>query len=131
MTNEKKVKVEASRSGGEPVGESVTPLVDIYEKDNAVILQAELPGAGEQDVSVHVDKGVLTVEDRPKPPVPGEQYRCTHSDFQPTAYFRAFALSDEIDREKITASMASGLLTVHLPKAEQARSRKIPVRTTG
>ena len=87
-----------------------------------------MPGSALEDISVRVDKGVLTIEGDAKFDVPGEDYARTYVSFCPGQYFRAFALNDEIDREKITASIADGLLTVRLPKAEAAQSRKIEIK---
>ena len=62
------------------------------------------------------------------PPV-GEAFSQTYGDFSGGLFFRAFALSDEIDRDKIDASFADGLVTIRLPKATSAQTRKIEIRT--
>ncbi len=129
MTQDKTVKVEAARPPEEQSEDTFTPLVDIYETGNELVVVAELPGAGEDDIVVRVDKGVLTIEARAKFPTPGAGYARTFVSFEPGQYFRAFALSDEVDRERITASVANGVLTVHLPKAEVARTRKIEIKS--
>ena len=128
MAKDKPVKVEATRSEWELSEETFSPLSDIYETDDELVLVSEVPGSALQDITVRVDKGVLTIEGDAKFDVPGEEYAQTYVSFCPGQYFRAFALSDEIDRDKITASVANGLLTVHLPKAEAAQSRKIEIK---
>ncbi len=129
MTKDDAVTVEASRSGQE-LGESAfSPLVDVYETEKEVVLVAEVPGARREDVSLRVDKGVLTVEAGTSYETPPEKYARTYLGFEPGQYFRAFALSDEIDREKIGASVSNGVLTVRLPKAAAARSRRIEIKT--
>ncbi len=128
MANDKPVKVEAARSNRELSEETFAPLSDIYETDDALVLVAEVPGSAREDITVRVDKGVLTVEGDAKFDVPDEDYARTYVSFCPGQYFRAFAISDEIDREKITASVADGLLTVRLPKAPEAQSRKIEIK---
>ena len=140
MAQDKPVKVEATRlaratpwqgqSGREPAAETFDPVVDIYETDNELVLVAEVPGADREDISVQVDKGVLTVEADAKFDTPGDDYARTYVSFSPGEYFRAFALSDEVDRDKINASVVNGLLTVHLPKAEAAKSRQIDIKVT-
>jgi len=129
MAQDKPVRVEATRSADELAEDTFTPLVDIYETDNELVVVAELPGASEDDIAVRVDKGVLTIEAQAKFPTPGAGYARTYVSFEPGQYFRAFALSDEVDRERITASVANGVLTVHLPKAEVARTRKIEIKS--
>ena len=129
MTKDDAVKVEASRSGQELGENAVSPLVDVYETEKEVVLVAEVPGARREDVLLRVDKGVLTVEASTSYETPGENYARTYLGFEPGQYFRAFALSDEIDREKIGASVANGVLTVRLPKAAAARRRRIEIKT--
>ena len=130
MAQSKPVKVRAARRGGEQLAEDTySPLVDIYETDSELVLAVELPGADKDAVSVQVDKGVLTVEAESNVEEPGDEYSRTYVSFAPGQYFRAFALSDEIDREKITASSANGVLTLRLPKADSAKSRKIDIKT--
>ncbi len=130
MAEDRPVKVEAARRGGEELTEDTyTPLVDIHETDCELVIVAEVPGAGRDDITVQVDKGVLTLQADSTPEAPGEQYAQTYVSFQPGQYFRAFALSDEIDRERISATCSDGVLTVRLPKAKTAKSRKIEIKT--
>ncbi len=128
MTKDRPVKVEATRPSREPAENALCPVVDIYESQGEVVVVAELPGSRREDVSVQVDKGVLTVQADRKLEVPGEGYADTYVSFESGQFFRAFALSDEIDRERISATVANGVLTVHLPKAEAAKTRKIEIR---
>jgi HSP20 family molecular chaperone IbpA len=128
--NEKgKKSVEARRPAEQAAEEAMPPLVDIYEaEDGSTVLLAELPGATPETLDVRVDKGVLTISaDGPLPEV-GEEYAETYVGFVGGRFFRAFALSDEVDREKVEASLADGLLTVKLPKAAAARTRKIQIK---
>ena len=129
MAEERPVKVEASRPGQELAEGTYSPVVDVYECASEVVLVAEVPGATREDISVQVDKGVLTVQADSKFAVPGEGYAATFVAFEPGQFFRAFALSDEIDREKIDATVANGVLTVRLPKAEAAKTRKIQIKS--
>ena len=130
MTEKKKVKVHPARKGGQDLADDTfSPLVDIYETDSELVLAAELPGADKDTVSVQVDKGVLTIQAEAKVNTPGDEYSRTYVSFVEGQYFRAFALSDEIDRDEITASSANGVLTVRLPKAAGAVSRKIEIKT--
>ena len=108
---------------------AVTPPADIYETENELVLVADLPGVGPEQLNIQVDKGVLTLEATPAVDMPGDDHARTYVGFWPGTFFRAFALSDEIDRENIAAEVANGVVTVHLPKAPSARSRKIEIKT--
>ena len=124
-----KVTVRAGRVDGGAEEETFIPLVDVYETpDGTTMLLAEVPGATIETLDIRVDKGVLTLSaDATREELP-EGYAPTYTGFCGGKYFRAFALSDEIDREKIEASLASGLLTLRMPRAAAAQTRKIEIR---
>ena len=108
--------------------ETYTPLTDIYEEsDGTTVLVAEVPGAERDSMDIRVDKGVLTLsaDGRRKRDLQG--YSPTYTGFLGGRYFRAFALGDEVDREKIEANLSEGLLTIRLPRAEAALTRKIEI----
>ena len=126
--SQEKSHVHASRPR-ERRDEAFSPLVDIYEtEDGTTVLLAELPGATSETLDIRVDKGVLTVSAEAPLPEVGEEYTPTYTGFVGGDFFRAFALSDEVDREKIEASLEDGLLTLKLPKATAAKTRKIPIK---
>ena len=129
MSEKTPAKVQRSQAGRELAEGTYTPLADIYETDTELVLVADVPGVGPDALNIQVDKGVLTLEAEATFDVPGEEYAATYVGFQPGTFFRAFALSDEIDREKISAEVANGVVTVHLPKAASAKSRKIEIKT--
>ena len=104
-----------------------SPRVDIYEENDTVLLLAEMPGVGEDGIEVTLDKDILTVR--------GEVDRGDLDGYKPayvehaTGNFeRKFKLSDDVNRENIEAAIKDGLLTVVLPKAEIAKTKKIVVK---
>lgn len=125
---DKTVKVSTGRVEPRRNESSFTPLVDIYEQeDGSVMVLAEVPGATPESIDVRVEKGVLTISAQAEVEEPDDAYARTYVSFGQGSYFRAFALSDEIDREKIEASYSDGLLALHLPKAVSAQTRKIEI----
>ena len=108
--------------------QTIRPLVDIYEDGDTTVLVAELPGAANENVDVKVDKGLLTITAEAPLETPGEPYIQTYGGFTGGRYYREFALSDEIDRDKIEAEFADGVLTLRLPKAAAAQTRKIEIK---
>ena len=109
--------------------DSFIPMVDVYEKDDGTtVLVAEVPGAKPESVDIRVDKGVLTVGAEAELPEPGDEYSRTFIGFTGGEYFRAFAISDDVDRDRIEASLADGVLTVSLPRAAAAKTRKIEIK---
>jgi HSP20 family molecular chaperone IbpA len=103
------------------------PRVDIYEQDDTTVLVADMPGVDENSIDITLEKNVLTIRGFVEEPLQG--YGLAYGEYGVGDYERTFALSDEVDRNKIEASMKDGVLRLTLPKAEEARSRKISVRT--
>ena len=124
------VNVSVTPAPPTPSEEAFVPLVDIYEAENGTImLLAELPGVAPGKVDLRVDKGVLTIWADGKAEDLGPQYARTYTSFTTGEYFRAFALSDEVDRDQIEASLTDGLLTVKLPRGAAATTRKIEIKS--
>lgn len=106
---------------------SVAPAVDVYKNEEELLLVADLPGISRENLHVQVDGEHLTIEgfqDKQK----GERGRELACEFRPHDYRRRFTLPEGIDPEKITAQLASGILTMHLPKAAGVKARKIEVK---
>lgn len=103
------------------------PRSDIYEKPDGLLLLADMPGVPETAVDIELDKDHMTITGRLEPESL-EGYDLTYSEYRPGGYRRTFRLSDEIDVEKISASMKNGTLAVHLPKKETVKPRKIVVK---
>ena len=103
------------------------PLVDIYETDDAIIVEADVPGMERADVEVKIDNGVLSIVGRAKPRTVTDVTRL-YEEFVPGDYYRAFALGEEFDEGEVSAVVVGGVLTVTLPRSERARVRKIEVK---
>ena len=120
-------RLERSLSGQD----ELMPLVDIYEiEEGTTILRAEVPGATQQSIDIRVEKGVLSIAAQADLGEFAEEYTRTYTGFVGGRYFRVFALSDEVDREKIEAALADGVLTLRLPRAAAAKTRKIEIKTS-
>jgi len=106
----------------------VPPPVDIYESPDGLVLLADLPGVAPEDLKVRLEDNTLTIQASPKHLVDGE---ATYKEFELLNFFRQFELSEEVDQEKISASLSHGVLKLQLPRAEKAKPRKIPVQVQG
>ncbi|KUJ80902.1 heat-shock protein Hsp20 [Ruegeria marisrubri] len=107
-------------------GRIYRPLTDIVETDEGVTLMLEMPGVAAEDVDVTLEKRVLTIRGKVHPAHP-EKLQLAYAEYGEGDFERAFTLSDDFDPEKIGASVANGVLTVTLPRAEQAQPKKITV----
>ena len=100
------------------------PTADIYETPDALKVVLAMPGVDKSNVKVAVENGILTVE--------GRLDFSKYQDLQPLYteynighYSRSFRLTTKNDQSKIVAEMKEGILSLVLPKADEARSRTI------
>jgi HSP20 family protein len=107
--------------------ESFTPPIDIHEGPEGLLLEADLPGATEQNLQVQLEDNVLSLYARIDAR-PHEGARVLHEEYSLGDFQRSFILSDEVDRERITANLKDGVLRLFLPKAERARVRRIEIK---
>ncbi len=103
-----------------------TPPIDIFENEDGLVLQADLPGVSIKTLELQVQDNKLTLFGRVHPVVPPEA-QTLHQEYAVGDFLRSFILSDEVDHERITATMNNGVLKVVLPKAPQAKPRRIEV----
>jgi len=104
------------------------PRADIFETDSEIIVTADVPGANDQNVDITLEKNVLTIVAYIDPIRSGD-YEIAYAEYEEGDYQRSFRLSDEIDRDKIEASVNDGVLRLRLPKAQEAAARKITVKS--
>jgi len=103
------------------------PRVDIYENKESLFLMADMPGVDEKTVDIELEKNILTITGR------AENGRIKdaammYSEYKIGDYERVFTLSDEIDRDRIVATVKNGVLRLELPKAEKVKPKKIAIQ---
>jgi HSP20 family protein len=103
-----------------------TPRVDILETDEELTLFVDLPGVRPEDADVRFENGELALHGRCGPRAHAGDF--TRQEYEVGDFYRAFAIGEDIDADRIAAELKHGVLTVHLPKREAARPRKITVR---
>ncbi|MCK5825521.1 MAG: Hsp20/alpha crystallin family protein [Desulfuromusa sp.] len=97
----------------------LTPVVDIYETAEELIVMADLPGVEEAELQLEVSRGVLTLEAE----IEAAENR------KKRGFYRQFKLSDRIDADAGSAKLKDGVLTLRLPKVAVAKPKKIAVKT--
>jgi HSP20 family protein len=102
------------------------PRVDIYENKDAIILIADMPGVDEKSVDVELEKNILTINGHVNVDEAKDK-SMVYSEYEIGDYERMFTLSEEIDREKIHATVKNGVLCLELPKAEKVKPKKIAI----
>jgi HSP20 family molecular chaperone IbpA len=102
------------------------PNTDIFETEHALTVIMEMPGVERENIDVGIEKDVLQIEGR----IDFSKYaemEPVYTEYNIGHYTRKFSLSSKIDRERITAEMADGVLTLTLPKAEESKPRRIRI----
>lgn len=104
------------------------PYVDIVELSDELLLRADLPGLRPDNLDILFEQGTLTLHGKVDDRQPeGTNYLMREYDVGD--FHRSFEVSEAINAEKITAEYANGVLTLHLPKTEAVKPRKISVHT--
>lgn len=102
----------------------VTPPVDIYETSDGLIVLADLPGVAKAGLDVRVENNLLTIRGKAAHAAPGD---LIYREYDLIHFFRQFELNDKVDQQQISAELKNGVLTLNLPKAEEAKPRRIDV----
>ena len=103
-----------------------TPRADVLETPEELVLLLDLPGVKPGNLELDYERGELTVHGRWLPPQ--QEGRSLLAECPGGDYHRVFLLGQEVDASDICAELKGGVLTVHLPKVEGARPRRVPVR---
>lgn len=125
--NEKK---DVAKTEGHAVEQSsqlptMTPVVDIYENENEILLFADMPGVTKENIRVNIDNGKLSVSGVRKLETAGT---ADWEEFGDVEYLRNFSVPQSIDVAKVNAELKDGVLKLHLPKSEAAKPRQIEIK---
>jgi HSP20 family molecular chaperone IbpA len=107
-------------------GRHFVPAADIFETDEALTVILEMPGVEKKNVNIGLENDILSVEGQ----IDFSKYKGmepVYTEYNVGHYTRGFTLSNKIDQSKISAQLDSGVLTLTLPKAENALPRRIPL----
>ena len=107
---------------------SWTPAVDIVEHDDEYLVKVELPGVNKEEVKLTLENNILTIrgEKKQEKETKKENYHRVERSYG--SFQRSFTLPAAVKSDKIDASYKDGILTVSLPKAEEAKPKQIEVK---
>jgi len=103
-----------------------TPRFDIWETEDELILCGDLPGVEPGNLDIRFENRELTVLGKVAPR--HADRRSLYSEYGIGDFYRTFAVGEAIDGEKIDAELKNGVLTVHLPKSDAVKPRRIAVK---
>lgn len=109
-------------------GPTFTPMVDIFETPRNLTVVADMPGVQADNLSIDLHDNILSLTGAVKTPEKDEE-RDVYREYRTGQYVREFSLGKSIDKAKIEAELTEGVLRLILPKAEEAKPRKIEVKS--
>ena len=105
----------------------MAPPVDIYETADGLMVVADLPGVAKENLNIEVKNDLLTIQAKPNVSNSGSP---VYQEFQLGNLYRQFRLTDAVNTARIEAELKYGVLMLRLPKAEEAKPRKIEVQVS-
>jgi len=110
------------------IGSTWTPAVDILEKQDSYVLEAELPGLKKEDVKISVQDNILTLRGEKKDEHKESRKGYLRMETGYGSFMRSFTLPSTINTSKIEAEFKDGILKILVPKAEEAKEKLIEVK---
>lgn len=133
MSDTKELKIKEKQELATPAeqtkpGPVFTPSVDIFETEQAITLQVDMPGVKPDNLNVDLREDILTLTGDVSADAAalGEKI---YVEYETGRYYRQFSLSEVIAQDKIDAKLSDGVLRLTLPKVEKATPRRIAVQT--
>lgn len=103
------------------------PRVDIYETNDDIVMIADMPGVDPGSVDISLEKNVLTINGRVEPEQ-AHSFSLVYGEYETGGYQRSFTLTPKIDWDQVEATVENGVLHLRLPKAAEAKAKKITVK---
>lgn len=124
-TTEPQVPVQAQQREPEY---TLVPPAEIYEDADGISVVLDMPGVAKEHLSVTTDRNGLVVEGDAEIAMP-EGMEAIYADVRSTHYRRSFALTGELDTDRIEASLKDGVLSIRVPKLAELKPRRIEIQT--
>lgn len=109
-------------------GSFFRPNCDVVETADEIRIIADVPGATESNIDIHLEKGALTIHANVADRRPADT-KYILREYGVGGFFRTFQVDESIDGDRIHATVRDGVLSLHLPKAESVKPRKIAVKS--
>ena len=107
---------------------SAFPKINVVENADDYTLTAEVPGMKEGDINVEIEDGTLTLTGRQEEQKETEEKNYRIREFQSRSFARSFRLGDGINADRVSARIRNGILTVALPRKEEAKPKSVKVK---
>ena len=108
--------------------ERAIPAVDVTETDDEVLVRAEIPGAKPEEINVAVTQNVLTISGQKEESHETKQRGFYRAERRSGMFRRSVPLPSWVNADNASAEYNNGVLTVHLPKDESAKPKRVPIK---
>lgn len=105
----------------------IVPTADVFEDSSGITLQLDMPGVAKDRLNLQVNQNTLVIEGSAQISMP-QDMAALHAEVRSTRYRRSFVLSEELETDKVDASLRDGVLTVQIPKRAELQPRRIEIR---
>jgi HSP20 family protein len=119
------------RTGEEASLSAWAPAVDIYETEHELVVKADLPDIKPQELDIRVENNILTIRGERKFEKKVEEGNYLRVERSYGSFSRSFALANTVNTEAIKAEYKNGVLTLSVPKREEAKPKQIKVNVEG
>lgn len=109
---------------------SFIPAVDVFEKDNNVVVKTSLPGIDLKDVEVSVEKGILTIKGETKKEHEVDEKNYYRKEIRSGSFYRSVSLPASVKEDAVTAEFEDGVLKITCPKKTPTKAKKVAVKIT-
>jgi HSP20 family protein len=109
-------------------GERVWPAIDVADRDDAVVVRAEVPGCKAEDIDISIHSRTLTISGEKEETKEQKEKGYYHTESFYGSFRRDVELPTEVDQSKVEASFKNGILNITLPKTEKTKPVKIQVK---
>jgi len=128
-TGQQNVPQEARRQQQREEARAMVPRVDVLEDEKGITLLADLPGVPREQLELKVEGDTLVIEGEVAQQTP-EGLQPVYAEIRVPRYRRAFTLSRELDASGVEANLKDGVLSLRIPKREEAQPRKISIQVS-
>lgn len=108
---------------------SWSPPVDIFERPDGLVIRAEVPGVRKEDIDIRIENNVLTLHGERRREEGFDENNAHRLERLYGAFTRSFSLPATVDSTKIAATYRDGVLEIVLPKAEEAKPKRILIQS--
>lgn len=115
-------------SSNQPMQKGFIPALDVYETKDAVVVETPLAGVDPKDVTLSVEKGILTISGESKKEHEVEEKNYYRKEVRSGTFYRQVPLPVAVDEDGVIASFDDGILKINCPKRGEVKSKKIDIK---